>query len=97
MTNLAEIYYNHLFLSWYFLIINLLTFFIYGLDKAKSAMGSWRVSERKLLSLAILGGSVGAIFGIKLFRHKTRKTDFLLPLGIILFLQVVLIYLLFFI
>lgn len=96
MNFLEQIYAEHLFLFWYFLVLNLITFFIYGLDKAKSAMGAWRVSERRLLSLAILGGSLGAILGMKIFRHKTRKNSFLLAFILILVIQTGLVYFLFF-
>jgi len=96
MNFLEQIYAEHLFLFWYFLVLNLITFFIYGLDKAKSAMGAWRVSERRLLALAIIGGSLGAILGMKIFRHKTRKNSFLLTFILILLIQTGLVYFLFF-
>ena len=96
MSILLNFYYSFPVVFWYVVIVNLVTFFIYGLDKAKSAMGSWRVSEKTLLTLALIGGSVGGIAGIKLFRHKTKKASFLLSFVVILVLQVGLIYVLFF-
>lgn len=90
-------YYSHPIIFWYLITINLITFFVYGMDKMKSAMGAWRVKEKTLLTLALIGGSIGGIAGIKLFRHKTRKTSFLLPFVVILLLQIGLIYYLFFI
>ena len=86
-------YNNYPLLVWYLIIINLVTFFIYGLDKAKAEGKAWRVKETKLLLLAFIGGTIGAIAGMKIFRHKTKKIGFLLPFILILLLQVGLIYL----
>lgn len=96
MNILLNFYYNHPIIFWYLVTINLVTLFVYGLDKMKSAMGSWRVSEKTLLTLVLIGGSIGGIAGIKLFRHKTRKTSFLLPFVVILVLQLGVVYVLFF-
>lgn len=92
MEYLKELYQQHIILTWYLLGINFLTFFTYGVDKAKSAAQAWRISERVLLIMALVGGSVGAMFGMKLFRHKTQKNSFLGWLTIILILQITLIY-----
>jgi len=59
----------------------------YGYDKWAAQKGELRVPERVLLGLALLGGSPGAILGMALFHHKTRKGAFLLPLAGILLLQ----------
>jgi len=56
-----------------FLILNLITFGVYGIDKLRARLNLARISEKTLLALAIAGGSVGAVFAQKLFRHKTRK------------------------
>lgn len=56
-----------------FLILNLITFGVFGIDKLRARLNLTRISEKTLLALAIAGGSVGAIFAQKLFRHKTRK------------------------
>lgn len=56
-----------------FLILNLVTFGVYGIDKLRARLHLSRISEKTLLALAIAGGSVGAVFAQKLFRHKTRK------------------------
>lgn len=68
----------------YVLAINLFTFFYFGLDKLYARARAWRVREATLLILALLGGSPGAILGIKLFRHKTKKPGFLVALALIL-------------
>jgi uncharacterized membrane protein YsdA (DUF1294 family) len=56
--------------------INLAAFAAMGLDKRFAMGGGWRISERTLLALAAVGGSVGAIAGQQAFRHKTRKEPF---------------------
>ena len=60
----------------YFIVINLLTFLLYGLDKYKAVRQEWRIPERILLLMAFLGGAFGALFAMRIFRHKTRKGRF---------------------
>ena len=77
----------------YYLIgINILTFLIYGIDKWKARRGKWRIPEGTLIWLAIAGGSIGALLGMSLFRHKTQHRKFTLGIPAILLVQVVLIY-----
>lgn len=81
----------------YFAIINLVAFFIYGLDKAKaSRIGARRVSEKMLLVVALIGGSLGALLGMKLFRHKTKKISFQAVFAVILGIQIFFIWFIFF-
>jgi len=69
----------HYILLIYLLLINLLGFILYGIDKAKSKhKGSRRISERTLLWVARLGGGVGCWLGMMLFRHKTQHTRFMI-------------------
>ena len=49
----------------YVIIINVVTFFIYGLDKSRAKAGQWRIPEAQLIFLAVIGGSVGALAGMK--------------------------------
>ena len=51
--------------------INVVTFLVYGIDKWKAKKGSWRISEATLLILAAIGGSIGALLGMKIWHHKT--------------------------
>ena len=60
----------------YYIIINTLTFIVWGLDKFRAKANLWRISERTLLTLALLGGAFGALAGMLIFRHKTRKPLF---------------------
>ncbi|MBX4926145.1 DUF1294 domain-containing protein [Rhizobium binae] len=59
-----------------FLALNLLAFWVYFLDKQAARHGRWRISERTLLMLALVGGSIGAVAAQQLLRHKTRKEPF---------------------
>lgn len=90
---LTEFYQRFFWLIWYIFGINLLTFFVYGLDKAKAGGTTRRISERTLLVLALLGGSPAAIIGMLLFRHKTQKLAFQAPFAVIIALQILAIYL----
>ena len=79
-------------LIYYLLGINLLTFFIYGIDKWKARRNKWRVPEATLLMLAALGGSVGALLGMSVFHHKTKHKKFLIGVPLILLAQLALAY-----
>ena len=74
----------------YFVIVNLVTFIIYGLDKWKAKKSKWRFSEAMLLKLAIIGGSIGAWLGMKTWHHKTMHKKFKYGIPIIIILQVAL-------
>ncbi|MEP3350852.1 MAG: DUF1294 domain-containing protein [Marinomonas sp.] len=65
-----------MFLTYYFIFLSVLTFFIYGIDKYAAKRGSQRISERTLHILSFLGGWLGAMFGQSVFRHKTKKRRF---------------------
>lgn len=70
------------------LLINLITFAVYGYDKSCARRGAWRVPEIRLLLLAAVGGSVGALGAMFLFRHKTKHLKFTIGVPVILGLQV---------
>ena len=53
------------------IVINVLTFVVYSIDKWKAKQGSWRISEATLLLLAVIGGSIGALLGMQVWHHKT--------------------------
>lgn len=78
-------------IAYYLLVVNLLTFFIYGIDKLLAKMQKWRIPERFLIGLALLGGSIGGFLGMKCFHHKTRKAKFYIGVPVILLLQCALI------
>lgn len=70
------------------LVWNFVAFALMGVDKAKARRGRWRIPEKTLFLSAILGGSVGAMLGMSLFRHKTQHRSFRLGMPLILGLQV---------
>ena len=75
----------------YILIINVITFFIMWFDKHEAKIGDWRVPERTLFLLVLLGGGIGGIAGMYVFRHKTRKWYFKIGFPAILIIQIVFI------
>ena len=77
----------------YIIGLNLVLFFEMGRDKLAAKLGRRRTPEATLLSLAILGGSIGGILGMLVFRHKTRKLAFYLGLPLILLSQIAIAYL----
>ena len=76
----------------YLIGINVVTFFIYGIDKWKARRGKWRIPEDTLIWLAIAGGSIGALLGMYLFRHKTQHKKFTLGIHAIILVQAVIVY-----
>ena len=78
-------------LLYYLIAINVVTFLVYGIDKWKAKQGSWRISEATLLILTIIGGSIGALLGMKVWRHKTQHNKFKYGLPLILIIQIILI------
>lgn len=80
---------------YYLLAVNIATFFLYGIDKYKAKKGKWRISEATLLLMAVIGGSIGAWAGMRLWHHKTMHKKFKYGIPIIIILQVALaVYLL---
>lgn len=75
----------------YFIIINIITFFAMWLDKRKAIKGQWRTSETTLLTLVLLGGGIGGIAGMYLFKHKTKKLRFSVGFPAILIFEIVVI------
>ena len=80
-------------LLYYLIVINILTFAVYGIDKWKARQGSWRISEATLLMLAVIGGTIGALLGMQVWRHKTMHLKFKYGLPLILLPQIALMYL----
>ena len=80
----------HSCLAYYLLGINAVTFIVYGIDKYKAKKTKWRIPEATLLLLAVLGGSVGAWIGIKVWHHKTMHKKFKYGIPAILLIQIAL-------
>ena len=73
----------------YLIVINLLTFLIMWWDKHEAKLGDWRVSEKFLFLLVLLGGGIGGIVGMYVFRHKTKKWYFKFGFPIILIIEII--------
>lgn len=71
-------------------VINLLTFIVYGADKHRARKGKWRVPEKTLFLLPLLGGSIGALLGMRVFHHKTKHWYFVWGIPAILLAQIAL-------
>lgn len=67
--------------------INIVTFALYGIDKRRAKKQRWRISERTLLLLPLIGGSVGGLLGMAVFHHKTRHWYFRVGLPVMFFAQ----------
>ena len=80
-----------LLLAIYLLIINAAAFLFMLADKLKARRGSWRIPEKTLLWLAIFGGSLGALLGMNLLRHKTQHPKFSFGLPLIFVFQILLL------
>lgn len=75
----------------YLLIINIIAFLAMLIDKKKAEKDRWRIKESTLLTLALIGGSIGAIAGMYTFHHKTKKPRFFIGIPVIIVLQTMLI------
>ena len=80
----------HSCLAYYLLGINAVTFIVYGIDKYKAKKAKLRIPEATLLLLAVLGGSIGAWMGMKVWRHKTKHKKFKYGIPAILLIQIAL-------
>lgn len=72
----------------YLVVINIITFFVYGIDKIKAKYDRWRISERTLLLLALVGGFIGAAVAMQVFRHKTQHRQFTIGVPLIALLWI---------
>ncbi|MBO6098931.1 MAG: DUF1294 domain-containing protein [Prevotella sp.] len=80
-----------LYITAFLLSVNVIAFFMYGIDKWKAKKDKWRTSEATLLWLAVIGGSIGAWLGMKVWHHKTMHKKFRYGLPLIIIVQIALI------
>ncbi len=80
-----------LYFALYLLIINIVLFAAMGIDKYKAIHGLWRIPEKRLFTLAIIGGSIGGILGMQCFRHKTKHNSFRYGFPAILVIQILIL------
>lgn len=84
-----------MYLKWlavYFIIINLCAILFMYTDKKRARKHQWRISEKTLFLIALLGGSIGSIIGMQIFRHKTKHWQFIIGMPAILITQIVLFF-----
>ena len=77
------------------LLMSLVLFVVMGADKRRAKAGSWRVPEKTLFLLALLGGAIGGVLGMRAFRHKTKHWTFAWGFPILALLQLALCFWLF--
>ena len=75
----------------YLLAVNIATFLFYGIDKYKAKKSKWRISEATLLTMAAIGGSIGAWAGMRLWHHKTMHKKFKYGIPVIIIMQIALV------
>lgn len=78
----------------YLIVINILTFLLYGIDKLKAKADWWRIKESTLIGMAVIGGAYGALIGMYLFHHKTRKAKFYVTVPMLVLIYTVLLVIL---
>ena len=69
-------------------VMNVLAFALMGIDKAKAKAGAWRIPEKTLLGIAIMGGGLGVLLGMETFRHKTKHWYFKYGVPVILMMEI---------
>ena len=77
---------------YYLLLINIVTFLAFAIDKRRAVIRKWRIPEKTLLGLSIIGGSAGGLIAMNFFRHKIRKAAFAYGLPIMLLAQIIVIW-----
>ena len=90
---MAQLNFNEIFTTQniiiYFIVINIIGFFIMWLDKRKAIKGSWRIPEKTLFIITALGGGIGTIAGMYTFGHKTQKIAFVVGFPMIKILEII--------
>ena len=81
----------HQYSMYYLFAINIVSFFLYGIDKYKSKKNKWRISEATLLMIAVIGGSIGAWAGMRLWHPKTMHKKFKYGIPVIIIMQIALV------
>ena len=81
----------HQYSLYYLFAVNSLTFLLYGIDKYKAKKGRWRISEATLLTMAAIGGSIGAWAGMRTWHHKTMHKKFKYGIPVIIIMQIALV------
>lgn len=83
---------NEQIVAGYLILINVVAFIVYGLDKKKAKDKAWRISEATLIGLAVVGGSFGALAGMRIWKHKTRHKKFKYTVPLLFFIHTALLF-----
>ena len=89
--DLISLFKTNKILLYYLILINIITFIAFALDKLKAVLGKWRLKIITLLGLCFIGGSIGGLLSMYIFRHKTKVNYFTFGIPIILVMQVIVI------
>ena len=76
----------------YLVFMNVIGFCIMGVDKRRAKLKKWRIEEKTLFIIAILGGSIGSLIGMNVFRHKTKHKKFTIGMPLIILLQSIILF-----
>ncbi|WP_096202733.1 DUF1294 domain-containing protein [Bacillus sp. FJAT-45350] len=79
----------------YFIVVNALAFSLMGIDKRRARKNEWRIAEKTLMYVALIGGSIGIFLGMKQFRHKTKRRLFKIGVPLIIWAQLIVLFLYF--
>ncbi|MCR4993426.1 MAG: DUF1294 domain-containing protein [Lachnospiraceae bacterium] len=79
----------------YLVVMNIVGIAVMGIDKSKAKRGAWRIKEATLFGISIIGGSIGTLLGMYMFRHKTKHIYFVIGMPLILILHIALAVFLF--
>ena len=96
MTNLLQTVFTWQNIAIYLLIVNLIGFFIMWLDKKKAQHAKWRIKENTLFLVTAIGGGIGTIAGMYIFRHKTQKAKFVFGFPAIIIIQILIVIMIIF-
>ena len=89
--NIWLLFTKHKYLFIYFIFINMITFIIFTLDKIKVIYHKWRFKVGTLLILCFLGGSLGGLLSMYLFKHKTKKNYFTIGIPLIIIIEILIL------
>ena len=86
-----NLYHDYIIVIWYLIVINVITFCTFAIDKIKAIKGKWRIREIVLLGLAFIGGSLGGLSAMYVCRHKIKSPQFKIGIPMIILAQVVIV------
>ena len=92
LANFQDFFIQHKVIGIYLIIINLVTFAVFGIDKFNAIHHRSRIREATLFRLSLIGGSIGGLAAMYLFRHKTRKIHFTAGMPLILLVQLIILF-----